>query len=94
MIGRYRVADRLSWNAWVNASLVDTGETTLASAGMLKAVDDFRGELDEAGYDAGDIDRMLLTHFELNMVPREAGRTGIASRCHPEKRNELPLRIS
>ena len=49
----------------VNASLVDTGETTLVDAGMPNAVDDLRGELDEAGYDERDIDRVLITHFDL-----------------------------
>ena len=65
-MGRYRVADRVSWNVWVNAYLVDTGETTLVDAGIPNAVDDLRGELDEAGYDAGEIDRVRTTHFDLD----------------------------
>jgi glyoxylase-like metal-dependent hydrolase (beta-lactamase superfamily II) len=52
----------------VNAYLVDTGETTLVDAGMPNTVDDLRGELDEAGYDAEDIDRVLITHFDLDRV--------------------------
>ena len=52
----------------MNAYLVDTGETTLVDAGMPNAVDDLRGELDEAGYDARDIDRVLITHFDLDHV--------------------------
>ena len=52
----------------VNAYLVDTGETTLVDAGTPNAADDLRGELDEAGYDAGDIDRVLITHFDLDHV--------------------------
>jgi glyoxylase-like metal-dependent hydrolase (beta-lactamase superfamily II) len=64
------VADRLYRLdlGMVNAYLVDTGETTLVDAGMPNAVDDLRGELDEAGYDAGDIDRVLITHFDLDHV--------------------------
>jgi glyoxylase-like metal-dependent hydrolase (beta-lactamase superfamily II) len=52
----------------VNAYLVDTGETTLIDAGTPNAVDDLRGELNEAGYDAEDIDRVLITHFDLDHV--------------------------
>jgi len=37
----------------VNAYLVDTDETTLADVGMPNAVNDLRGELDEARYDQG-----------------------------------------
>jgi len=52
----------------VNAYLVDTGETTLIDAGTPNAADYLRGELDEAGYDAGDVDRVLVTHFDLDHV--------------------------
>ena len=52
----------------VNAYLVDTGEATLIDAGTPNAVDDLRYELDEAGYDAEDIDRVLITHFDLDHV--------------------------
>jgi len=67
-VGRYRVADRVSWNAWGNAYLVDTGETTLVDAGIPNAVDDLRGELDEAGDGPGDIDRVLTAHFEVEHI--------------------------
>ncbi|MFB6228490.1 MAG: MBL fold metallo-hydrolase [Halobacteriales archaeon] len=52
----------------VNAYLVDTGETTLIDAGTPNAVDDLRSELDDAGYDTVDIDRVLITHFDLDHV--------------------------
>ena len=52
----------------VNAYLVDAGETTLVDAGTPNAADDLRGELDEAGYGAGDVDRVLITHFDLDHV--------------------------
>ena len=52
----------------VNAYLVDTGETTLVDAGTPNAADDLWSELDEAGYDTGDIDRVLITHFDLDHV--------------------------
>jgi glyoxylase-like metal-dependent hydrolase (beta-lactamase superfamily II) len=50
----------------VNAYLVDTGETTLIDAGTPNAVDDLRAELNDAGYDVEDIDRVLITHFDLD----------------------------
>ena len=64
------VADRLYQLdlGMVNAYLVDTGETTLVDAGTPNAVEDLRGELDEAGYHARDIDRVLITHFDLDHV--------------------------
>ena len=64
------VADRLYRLdlGMVNAYLVDTGETTLVDAGTPNAVDDLRGELDEAGYEGRDIDRVLITHFDLDHV--------------------------
>jgi glyoxylase-like metal-dependent hydrolase (beta-lactamase superfamily II) len=52
----------------VNVYLVDDGETTLIDAGTPNAVDDLRAELNEAGYDDDDIDRVLITHFDLDHV--------------------------
>ena len=52
----------------VNAYLVDDGETTLIDAGTPNAVEDLRDELDAAGYDERDLDRVLLTHFDLDHV--------------------------
>ncbi|PSQ15521.1 hypothetical protein BRD02_06760 [Halobacteriales archaeon QS_8_69_73] len=49
-----------------NAYLVDAGEMTLVDAGTPNAADDLRGELDEAGHGAEDIDRVLITHFDLD----------------------------
>ena len=64
------VADRLYRLdlGMVNAYLVDTGETTLVDAGTPNAVNDLRGELDEAGYEVRDIDRVLIAHFDLDHV--------------------------
>lgn len=61
----------------VNAYLVDDGETTLIDAGTPNAVDDLRAELDEAGYDDDDIDRVLITHFDLDHVG-----TLVRNRCN------------
>jgi glyoxylase-like metal-dependent hydrolase (beta-lactamase superfamily II) len=52
----------------VNAYLVDTGETTLIDAGTPNAVDDLRSELHDAGYAVADIDRVLITHFDIDHV--------------------------
>jgi len=52
----------------VNAYPVETGETTLIDAGAPNAGDDLRSELDEAGYDVPDIDRVLITQFDLDHV--------------------------
>jgi len=52
----------------VNAYLVDTDETTLIDAGTPNAVDDLRSELDDAGYVVEDIDRVLITHFDIDHV--------------------------
>jgi glyoxylase-like metal-dependent hydrolase (beta-lactamase superfamily II) len=52
----------------VNAYLVADDETTLIDTGMPNAVDDIRSELNDAGYGDGDIDRVLITHFDLDHV--------------------------
>lgn len=52
----------------VNAYLVDDGETTLIDTGTPNATDDLQSELNEAGYTIGDIDRVLITHFDVDHV--------------------------
>jgi glyoxylase-like metal-dependent hydrolase (beta-lactamase superfamily II) len=52
----------------VNAYLLDDGETTLIDTGTPNALDDLRSELDEAGYTIDDIDRVLITHFDVDHV--------------------------
>jgi glyoxylase-like metal-dependent hydrolase (beta-lactamase superfamily II) len=52
----------------VNAYLVDDGTVTLIDAGTAGAIDDLREELTEAGYDAADVDRVLVTHFDVDHV--------------------------
>ncbi|GKZ15917.1 MBL fold metallo-hydrolase [Haladaptatus sp. T7] len=49
-----------------NAFLVDDGEVTLVDAGLPRF--GLRRELREAGYDAADIDRVLLTHYDIDHV--------------------------
>ena len=52
----------------VNAYLVDDGTVTLVDAGTPGSADDLRAELADAGYDAAAVDRVLLTHFDLDHV--------------------------
>jgi glyoxylase-like metal-dependent hydrolase (beta-lactamase superfamily II) len=52
----------------VNAYLVDDGGLTLIDAGMPWHTDQVRQYLADGGYDAGDVDRVLLTHFDLDHV--------------------------
>lgn len=51
-----------------NAYLVDDGEVTLIDAGTPMGIDTLRAELREAGYDEADVDRVLVTHFDLDHV--------------------------
>ncbi len=53
---------------YVNAYLVDDGDVTLIDAGMPNAADDIRAEIDAAGYSVADIDRILVTHFDIDHV--------------------------
>ncbi len=52
----------------VNAYLVDDGETTLIDAGTPTATADIRAALADAGYGERDLDRVLLTHFDVDHV--------------------------
>ena len=52
----------------VNAYLVDDGDLTLIDAGTPNATDDLRAALADAGYDERDLDRALVTHFDVDHV--------------------------
>jgi len=60
----------LGWPAPLgsNAFLVDDGEVTLGDAGFPANASRLRAELAEAGYAVDDLDRVLLTHYDLDHV--------------------------
>lgn len=64
------IADGIWWFdlGTVNAYLVDDGAVTLVDAGTPGRADDLRDGLDEAGYDPGAVDRVLITHFDVDHV--------------------------
>ncbi|MFB6152362.1 MAG: MBL fold metallo-hydrolase [Haloarculaceae archaeon] len=49
-----------------NGYLVDDGEVTLVDPGLPWNRPSLRSELADAGYGPGDLDRVLLTHFDLD----------------------------
>jgi len=51
-----------------NAYLVDDGEVTLVDAGLPVPRRSLSGEIRAAGYNPGDIDRVLLTHYDVDHV--------------------------
>ncbi len=51
-----------------NAYLLDDGEVTLVDAGLPVGRRPLSAELAAAGYDAGDLDRVLVTHYDLDHV--------------------------
>jgi len=66
---------RLSEGVWwidlggVNAYLVDDGgDLTLVDAGMPWHGDDITGAVVDAGYSLSDLDRVLVTHYDLDHV--------------------------
>jgi glyoxylase-like metal-dependent hydrolase (beta-lactamase superfamily II) len=60
----------------VNAYLIeDEDGPTLVDAGTPMDVDDLRTGLAEAGYEPGDVARVLLTHYDLDHVGGLAGLT-------------------
>lgn len=61
---------------FVNAYLVDDGEVTLVDTGIPRSVGSLRAELTQAGYDAEALDRVLLTHFDLDHAGGLAGLGG------------------
>lgn len=52
----------------VNAYLVDDGAVTLVDAGTPGAAESLRDEVADAGYDTAEIDRVLVTHFDIDHV--------------------------
>lgn len=53
---------------WVNAYLVDDGAVTLIDAGTPRSLGALRRGIAEAGYEERDVDRVLVTHFDLDHV--------------------------
>lgn len=51
-----------------NAFLLDDGAITLIDAGLPLSTARIHGELGEAGVSVGDIDRVLITHYDLDHV--------------------------
>ena len=51
-----------------NAYLVDDGEVTLVDAGLPVPWRSLSGEIRAAGYDPEDVDRVLLTHYDVDHV--------------------------
>ncbi|MFB6172290.1 MAG: MBL fold metallo-hydrolase [Haloarculaceae archaeon] len=49
-----------------NAYLVDDGEVSLIDTGLRWNLPSLRGELADAGYGVDDLDRVLLTHYDLD----------------------------
>ena len=49
-----------------NAYLVDDGEVSLVDTGLRWNIPTLREEIKDAGYDVGDLDRVLLTHYDLD----------------------------
>jgi len=71
------MAERLRSGVWLldvglvrplntNSYLVDDGTVTLIDTGLWVNWPSLRSELAEAGYDPADIDRILLTHYDLD----------------------------
>ena len=60
----------LGWPAplGANAFLVENGAVTLVDAGLPLNASRIRTEIDRAGFDVADIDRVLLTHYDLDHV--------------------------
>jgi glyoxylase-like metal-dependent hydrolase (beta-lactamase superfamily II) len=57
----------------VNAYLVDDGEVTLVDAGTPRSVGTLRRGLATAGYGVEDLDRLLVTHYDVDHVGGIAG---------------------
>ncbi|SFS08323.1 Glyoxylase, beta-lactamase superfamily II [Halomicrobium zhouii] len=51
-----------------NSFLVDDGDLTLVDAGLWWNEPSVRDELADAGYAVGDLDRVLITHYDLDHV--------------------------
>lgn len=51
-----------------NAFLVDDGEVTLVDAGLPFNINSLRGEISAAGYSVSAIDRVLITHYDIDHI--------------------------
>lgn len=51
-----------------NAYLIDDGTVTLVDSGLFYNRPSLVGELARAGYEVGDVDRVLLTHYDIDHV--------------------------
>lgn len=49
-----------------NAFLVDDGEVTLIDAGLPININSLRGQIKAAGYSVAEIDRVLITHYDID----------------------------
>ncbi len=49
-----------------NAFLVDDGEVTLIDAGLPVNINSLRGQINAAGYSVSAIDRVLITHYDID----------------------------
>jgi glyoxylase-like metal-dependent hydrolase (beta-lactamase superfamily II) len=74
---RSTMAERLTDDVWLldiglfppvasNAYLVDDGEVTLIDTGLMWNRPTLRSELRDAGYEPAALDRVLLTHYDLD----------------------------
>lgn len=52
----------------VNAFLLDDDELVLIDAGTRFDADDIEAGIGEAGFDLGDLDRILITHYDMDHV--------------------------
>lgn len=74
-------AEQLSERVWrlklgrVNAYLVDDGELTLFDAGTPGAAGEVVVGIGEAGFDVVDVDRVVLTHYDLDHAGGLSGLT-------------------
>lgn len=74
-----RVSDDVWWAdlRGVNAYLVDDGALTLVDAGMPRQGRRIVGELSAAGFGPGEVDRILVTHYDFDHVGGLAAFDGL-----------------
>lgn len=72
-----------------NAFLVDDGEVTLIDAGLPVNINSLRGQIKAAGYSVSEIDRVLITHYDIDhfgglsrLVPALDGPVYFGERDH------------
>jgi glyoxylase-like metal-dependent hydrolase (beta-lactamase superfamily II) len=74
-----------------NAYLIDDGELTLVDAGLWWNRPSLRGELRAAGYGPDDLDRVLLTHYDLDHT---GGLSQLGDRLPPVYIGEADARLA